>query len=128
MKRALLLASVLALAAAPVFADDILVNWTNATAYDDASPMPPTDIASSTAWCGLSLATLTLKTTVNGPAQQAVVRNAQPGTSYVCAVAHTSVNGAASVLSQPSAPVTIPAPSPKRPSAPTSVTVQPAPK
>jgi hypothetical protein len=93
---------------------DISLSWTNATSYTDGTPMPVTDLASTTAWCGASLDSLTLHTTVTAPNTSATVAGTVPGTPYVCAAAHTAKNGKTSDFS-PSVSVGIPVLKPSPP-------------
>ena len=94
-------------------AADLNVAWKNATTYTDGSPLAATDIASTTAWCGLSATHLTLSTTVTGSGQSALVSGALAG--YVCGAAHTLKDGRTSALSMLSGAVSVPAPKPSPP-------------
>lgn len=117
MKSSALVAFLVLFALAPLFAHsaDLTVNWTNATTYTDGSPMPASDLVSTTAWCGLSASNLTLSTTVTAPATTAIVKGAIAGQTYVCGAAHTSKSNGTSAMSMTSSPIAIPAPKPNPP-------------
>jgi len=94
MKFALALLLMPALCAAA----DLNVAWKNAATYSDGSPMPSTDIASSTVSCGLNQTTLTLTVTAQGAAQAATVSGALAGKTYVCGVVTNSKSSGSSPI------------------------------
>jgi len=123
MRRLFLATALLALLPVAAHADDIVVSWVNATTWDDKSPLAADLLASTTAWCGLSASNLTLKASVAAPATSVRVTGASLGATYYCAAAHTLKDGNTSLLILADKPVTMPPPTPKRPSGPSSVSV-----